>query len=489
MKQHIYNILSKINGLLLGAFCVTLVMGFTSCGDFFDESSQDEIKPSTVEDLSAVLYADAYPYNVSVDDYLILLTDEVQCNGLKYDGYATRMQVGQQVFCYNPEMFDGIESFIADENSWKEYYKLIKGCNVILDYADDMAGDQLKKQYMKGQARFLRAYYYLRLAMIYCQPFNNGSPDVNLGVPLITSSHVTDQYPTRSTLRQAYNFIESELMKAAEELDGYVPTTKYRVTKTPADVLLSRLYLYEEKWENCVEYATKAISEGPELTDFDYLKSKYRSVYDCDYSTEVVWNYAGKACYSAYFDLNQLYNYMLPWSASSKVVALYDQTNDLRSQYLYVQKSASTGDYITKASRSSTYDGDHGIRMAEAYLNRAEAYARLSMEGKGDIGKGLDDINTLRETRYKNGTYTPVAFTESSLLLDFILEERQRELIWEDGFRWMDIKRLGLSVTHTYTDANGMQTDYVLKSNDLLYALPIPNDALLKNKNLIQNPR
>ena len=127
--------------------------------------------------------------------------------------------------------------------------------------------------------------------------------------------------------------------------------------------------------------------------------------------------------------------------------------------------------------------------MAEAYLNRAEAYARLSMEGKGDIGKGLEDINTLRETRYKNGTYTPVAFTESSLLLDFILEERQRELIWEDGFRWMDIKRLGLSVTHTYTDANGMQTDYVLKSNDLLYALPIPNDALLKNKNLIQNPR
>lgn len=79
----------------------------SSCHDFFKESSQDEIKPSTVEDLRSVMYKEAYPYQFASDSYLMLLTDEIQCNGSLNEMYATKHENGTPVFTFNPMMFDG----------------------------------------------------------------------------------------------------------------------------------------------------------------------------------------------------------------------------------------------------------------------------------------------------------------------------------------------------------------------------------------------
>ena len=46
-----------------------------------------------------------------------------------------------------------------------------------------------------------------------------------------------------------------------------------------------------------------------------------------------------------------------------------------------------------------------------------------------------------------------------------------------------------ISVTHKYIDSEGIEKEYVLESNSLLYALPIPYDAIERNYKLKQNPR
>ena len=73
----------KKNSLYIWLLGVSFIC--SSCHDFFKESSQDEIKPSTVEDLRSVMYKEAYPYQFASDNYLMLLTDEMQCNGLLID--------------------------------------------------------------------------------------------------------------------------------------------------------------------------------------------------------------------------------------------------------------------------------------------------------------------------------------------------------------------------------------------------------------------
>lgn len=480
------------------SYCWIGLLGLlsVSCHDFFKESSQDEIIPSTVEDLRAVLYSEAYPYMLSTDDsYLMLLTDEIQCNGLLNDSYISLHENGTPVFTFNPEMFDGAESFPTTANAWKAYYEWIMGCNVILDQLAEVSGSEQEKKVLEAQALLLRSFYYMKLSMIYCLPYNGEgvNPETALGVPLILTMEVTDEYPKRSSLKALYDQIEKDLLEAAtmlKENEDYLPGNVYRVNPETAYILLSRLYLYkgdDASLEEVIKYAGLAIEEGPLLTSLASMNSG-KSIYDVDASTEVVWTYGtGRTYMNGIYFPNSYYSQAAPWSVDNRLLLMYDADNDLRYKVYFRSGSVRYGQKVSNTSNLS----DHGVRMAEAYLNRAEALARRFVKSGNDADRvaALKDLNDLRRTRYASGTYIDENYTTGEDLLTFCLEERQRELCLEEGFRWADIKRLGLSVTHNYIDTEGVEHEYVLESNSLLYALPIPKDAMDKNYQLEQNPR
>jgi hypothetical protein len=471
----------------------------SSCGNFFDESSQDEIKPSVIKDLEGVMYKEAYPYQITSPNFLIMLTDEVQCNGLLDDHYSTQHANGVPVFTFQPDMFDGTLTFPSTANAWKIYYEKIMGCNVVKDYVDNVSGTDKEKNAVLGQVLFLRAYYYLRLATIYCQAYSgaNVDPDKAMGLPLQLTMTVSDNFPTRSTLKETYAQIESDLLQAATLLkDNYTADSQFRVDAVAAYALLSRLYLYMGRTEdlaNVVKYADLAIENGPALTNFSSFQSQFASkgVFDIDVSPEVVWTYGSPSYKDATYFVTEMYAAQHPYTVSSSLLSLYDNVNDLRYKSFFQNRSTTTIHYTYKKGTTGLTYGDNGIRMAEVYLNRAEALIR-QYKADGDntkCTKALSDLNTLRSTRFNPQAYTDIAITNADELLDFCLKERQRELCWEEGFRWYDIKRLGLSVTHDYIDADGVSQTYTLESNSLLYALPIPYDAIDRNNKLVQNPR
>lgn len=468
---------------------VTIAFGLSSCGDFLEEASQDEIKPTNTEDVAAVLYSSAYPYLFTTDNYLILLTDEVENHQYKLADYAGRMLKGKPIYTFSKTMFDGEESFINDENSWKNYYSQIKNCNVVLDYVYQMEGTDTDKRHIAGQARTLRAYYYLRLLTIYCMPYKESSLDSEYGLCHILTSRVTDKYPKRETLRATYNLVESELLTAEAELKGYTPTTYYRITQTAAQLLLSRLYLYEQKWDKCIEYATAVIKNGPQLSDFPTLGTSV-NVFDPK-STEIIWNYSGGARYGEYIlttNGSTINGGTLPYQLSKTVKDLY-APGDLRNctspvpSQRYVTGSDAMGWYARK-TLSNSVNGENGLRTSEAYINRAEAYAQ-----QGKVIEAVADLNTLRRNRIHPSVYADLTLTDKDQALQFIRDERQREFVWEGGLRWMDIKRYGFSITHVFTEEDGAQQTYTLEANSPLYALPIPGDAIKKNPDLQQNKR
>jgi hypothetical protein len=145
-----------------------------------------------------------------------------------------------------------------------------------------------------------------------------------------------------------------------------------------------------------------------------------------------------------------------------------------------------------KIGLNKTYEAK-GLRVAELYLNRAEALIRRYKKTgqSGDLTLALSDLNLLRKSRYdtRNTSYVPVNITNADDLFSFYKEERRRELCLEENHRWIDIKRWGLSVTHHYVDANGVAFDYTLSSGSKMYALPIPYTAIYRNDQLAQNPR
>lgn len=121
------------------------------------------------------------------------------------------------------------------------------------------------------------------------------------------------------------------------------------------------------------------------------------------------------------------------------------------------------------------------IRLAEIYLNYAEATLR---GGNGDVGIAVNKINELRKRAY-GGTSGNI--NSSSLTLDFVLDERSRELYWELQRR-TDLVRYNYFTTGSYLwpfkgkQPNGTSVDSYRN------VFPIPSNTLATNSNLKQNP-
>ena len=121
---------------------------------------------------------------------------------------------------------------------------------------------------------------------------------------------------------------------------------------------------------------------------------------------------------------------------------------------------------------------------SEAYLNYAEAMAMMG--GKGD-NEAAAAINALREKRFFEEDFEEETFSSNAELVQFIREERRRELCFE-GHRWFDLRRWGMpAITHKWHISDSESDTYILKQGDLLYTVPIPDEAISMNNSLEQN--
>lgn len=134
------------------------------------------------------------------------------------------------------------------------------------------------------------------------------------------------------------------------------------------------------------------------------------------------------------------------------------------------------------------------MRFAETYLLRAEAYFH-----QGNMQGAADDINVLRDRAFKEfreatGNMEAGKVYASQIDIDFILDERARELIGEENRR-MTLMRTGTLAERwqKYTDRGSFVPESKLSEGfnpDIHTLLPIPLSEIQLNKDaeLKQNP-
>ncbi len=121
------------------------------------------------------------------------------------------------------------------------------------------------------------------------------------------------------------------------------------------------------------------------------------------------------------------------------------------------------------------------FRLGDAYLMYAEATLRGA--SGGNTGTALSFVNELRERAYGN---TSGNINMNELTLDFILDERGRELYWE-AHRRTDLIRFGKFTGGDYVwewKGNTQEGTATASYRDLY---PIPSDDRNANPNLEQN--
>lgn len=502
--------------LLLSIICITQI----SCEDFLDESSQDEIRPSTTEDLRQLLLGEGYQLDAFCLPYLDLLTDDVSCYGDQNNEQLTGLlQKAKAAFTWQPDMYFQIAKEGAlNCNSWKFYYSKIKGCNVVLDQLENVEGSEENKSDLKGQALALRSYYYFMLVNLYGQPYNNENIDISksLGVPLILSSEVEDKFPVRNTIKEVYDQILTDLSIATPLLEKYtVEKSVHKVSALFAYMLYSRIYMIMEDWDSVLKYSNLIIDKKSTLMNLSELyqydqtvdwKDQYKnSVYSIAMSDEIIWAYSRAGEQEVFYTTPPM-GYKPVYGASHELMNLYESGDgwftqgDLRKKYYYEGFLIGfTPDWQiimgykcgNKSYRQNSASPNKGMRVAEAYLNRAEANIRLSIKNgtEDNLLKALQDLNHLRSYRYDTSSspYTNVEITNAEELLKFCKEERRRELAYED-IRWFDLRRYGMpEIKHTLI-INNEEEEYILMERDNRYVLPIPEEIIERNTSLVQNP-
>ena len=515
---------------ILLVFCV-----LTGCNDFLEETSQSEVRPSTVEELYQVMLGEAYPRMTSLNGdiimpYLELLTDNMQFNDVVSGNEAVLNLVEKfrPIFSWKKEMYEEC-ALVNGMGTWDLYYSRICGCNVVLDYLDRVSGDVEKKYDMRGQVLVLRGWWFLQLVNLYGLPYNEGDPAKNPGVPLKLSMEVTGELFPRNSVAEVYGQIEKDLLEGTALLKKYgTETSAWKMSYLAGMSLLSRMYLYMENWDKAIVYADSVLEVRSGLCDFSKfddvenavsgnIDKTYSGVYNSSVSNEIIWMYGNSKENTLYTSMTAGSLDPALYAISDELVDCFEKLNnpgndskvdagDLRRCYEivsgYYYDSQRVKHYypywVTKQGRANgiySYScSAKGLRTAELYLNRAEAYIqKYRREGSaGFRERALTDLNRLRESRFdtRHVAYVPVEsrtdidVSTADKLYDFCLLERRRELMFEDH-RWFDLRRTGMPrLEHK---VGSPATTYVLEVGSPHYVLPIPEAVMKDNARLEQN--
>ncbi|MBP7556468.1 MAG: RagB/SusD family nutrient uptake outer membrane protein [Chitinophagaceae bacterium] len=356
------------------------------------------------------------------------------------------------------------------------YYSLIDQVNRVLpkiDVVETPANLVPRKDIVRGHLLGLRALAHFGLLQSFCKNYNANEP---LGVPIMLESDPLAK-PTRASMGAVMTQIEKDLSDAKLLVPAATPAnfSDTVLNKVNIAAYQARIALYKGDYQAAVTYATEVISSNVKPlvsgTDFSGIWTDqntneilFRIRYLTGADIGSLWTTTGSAIYIA---------------PSDKLVATYSNDDIRKSAYI---GTSSGKNYVNKfytSSRGGRIVDMKACRIAEMYLIRAEAYAKLPTP---NVSAGAADLNALRAARITG--YVNESFGSAADLVTAVLNERFKELCFE-GFRLYDLKRNNLPVQRNSSDAGPeWQT---LAAGSFRFVMPIPQAELLANPNMVQN--
>ena len=528
---------------IAGIFCLA------GCADFLDTTPTDRISDKLVWESDATVQLYVNTFYAYIDRYGVFSSPS-QFNGnltegltetLKYGSYPPGSGAGDaNDYVFNPEIITPGANLL---NVWSVTYERIRRINEFLVGLEKYSKlDAEKNLQYEAQARFFRAFLYFQLAKRHD------------GVILYKDMNLKKDI-NRSSAEETWNLIAEDLDYAASVLPK--ETNRGRLTKGAALAFKSRAMLYAERWQAAKDAADAVFELGiysltakyadgykggnsESIMEYAYLRTGPNHNFDRRYATfgeieneggagtptqEMVetyekkdgtimnWNAwhvsGGTTTRPPYSDIEPRFHSTVIYNGSIwQGKTMENSVGGTNGRFMgyredtYTKGRTVTGYYLKKFRDESntaltTYASTHTLvelRLAEVYLNRAEANYRL---GKGT--EALNDINAIRKrTEVNLPAKTGLTGTE---LFNAIRQERKIELAYEGHLYW-DMRRWRLADTeyNNYRvhglkiskNAEGFLYEYVdcdLQNRRFLaktYVLPIPYTELSDNSAIEQ---
>ncbi len=376
------------------------------------------------------------------------------------------------------------------QSIWQRAYTTIFKVNYFLENVNKVAGaDAAKIAQFSAEARFLRAYEYFMMSVLYG------------GVPLVTKVLTVAEAntQTRNTYDEVVNFCLTELTEAAKGLPATRPDSERgRILKAAALAVKGRLQMINKKWADAAVTYKEAIDLNAHVIDprfkelFEEQGETSKEIVlatNCvaglygnpqnqlNYHPEVFGGYQEDNAFQGLVDAftmkdglpieeSPLYNAKKPFE--NRDPRLY-ATLFLPGYTVFRGKSytgreanliGNTGygwkKYVTEnytGAQNSSGDDIIHIRYAEILLS----YLESVLEAGQPVTQALLD-QTINAVRGRNAVkMPPITETNVAKLRELVRRERRVEFAVERLIRYMDIRRWGIYMEVMNTKFYGMK--------------------------------
>lgn len=398
------------------------------------------------------------------------------------DGYFFRNSNGPTLG-YSADFYRGSYQIIVGVNTTLEGIVKFEN-NSLASMSED---DKNSLSYAKGENIFLRAFTYFNLVRIYGKPYYQNAA-ASTAVPLKFTSDTKEQ-PAPATVKEVYDFVISELKTAANLMNVPVQKKNRYASRQAAWALLSRVYLYMGGTTVAPDAGFNQLAVTYADSVIDFSGGKYALLQGNDYNKmfaddetgslgrpsitgnkEIIWaqdHSQARSNIGEQFHFDRNYNVGAVFLPSSEFKGLL-VTGDMRKTFFKVNQFTGfeeTTKYLSLNEAWLTAAPMIYFRLAEIYLNRAEAYAKLNnfSMAKADLkqvharaGLPASDIDNLSD----------------AAVLTAVLKERRMELAFE-GHAGYDNFRNGLPLVRPAADNNG--NELVIQPDNPKVVFTIPN--------------
>lgn len=364
---------------------------------------------------------------------------------------------------------------------WEHWYKSIGRATQAIEYTEKYGlTDQAYKNRLIGEARFLRALNYFYLV--------RGWGDIPL-------QHI--DLIERKPKAEVYKFIEDDLLFAIANLplkSNYEAKNLGRATKGAAQGLLSKVYLYQEKWAEAITMAREVINSNEYELEEDYA-TVWRVTTDNGKESLFEFQARGESIAHGIQQYSQTQGARgasgWGWGFNTPSQNLLDAFNAagdnirrdatiiFRGETMYdgreVSQAVENPMYNEKAYSSANAGADDTdknlryLRLSEIYLILAEA-----ANESNDTQTARENLNMVRS----RVNLPNITETDKELLRPLIWKERRLELAFEHD-RWFDLVRT--------KQAEAAMTAAGKQFQQKHYLFPIPDNQLIQTPEMGQN--
>jgi starch-binding outer membrane protein, SusD/RagB family len=486
----------KILFLIIGIlFAVT----FWSCKDFLDLQPLDTPSKATFwkteQDANMALAAIYGRLNNDVTGCTNGGGSLSHSGGMTDEGYAQYPWEGGYTTVPTGVITSTVGGVVS--NYWYYSYRGISSCNIFLENIDNVPMADELKNVMKGEALFMRAFWYNYLTMVYGD------------CPLILTSLTVDE--SMKVTRTAKATVVTQILQDLDDAIAVLPDAAYtgHAVKASAYGLKARVCLWNEMWADAAT-AAKAVMDNPlfEL-DADWLgmnngikeSSTKEVLFSVKYKAPDI--YHGEDYEDgSWFSTCPLEDYV----NSFEKLAGWDQATPYENCDPRLKLTCYTpGDPFSYHVAGGTFDPTKEatktkfglrkfIKVVSETSNQCDQQIillRLAdvklMYAEAKLKNGQNDADALQALNDVRARFGDVLAPKAALDMDAIMYERKAELGFE-GLRFFDIRRwkIGPQAMTGLTDP--IAAGYTFDETKF-YLWPIPQGEInIMGEGFGQNP-